>query len=190
MKPSRIETPDPRPFRLAECYAQIYCDLGDRYLANNDLQAAIRHFGQSLKFDPDQTEAHVSRALCLVKRGDWDKSLADLNAVIRSGGRCVKAFRLRALVRMKQGNFAAAVRDLTQAIRLEPRNEALYRLRAAAYAALGNWEAATKDFVTVVEICPSDNPARGLASLTKEQIAERPKSSPRERVSLSTMESP
>lgn len=145
-----------RSRQIRETYAQIYRDLGDRYLAADEARMAIRHFDQSLRFDPDQAESYVGRAVGRLKIGTWEEALTDLNVAVRLAPDCTEALRLRGLIHFKQIEFDSAISDLTCAIRLEPSCAALFSMRGAAYFASGDLGKAIADFTAALHFEPDN----------------------------------
>jgi tetratricopeptide (TPR) repeat protein len=145
-----------RSLQHRESYARIYCDLADRYLAGGEMKMAVYHFDESLRFDPDHTEAHVGRAVCLLKTGRAEEALIDLNVALRLCPDCTEALRLRALINLDQARFDSAMMDVTRAIRLDPGCAAAFRIRGAAYFATGDFHKATADLTAAIHLAPND----------------------------------
>ena len=167
-----VERENQNPLRLADSYARIYRDLGDRYLAEGEVKSALRHFDKAVRFDPNCTEAYFGRALCLLEIGNCEEALADLSAAIRLSQTCTKAFRLRALIHLSRAEFNSAVSDLTQAIHLDPGRAASFRTRGAAHFANGAFEKAIADFTAALRLAPEDVDAYCYRALARLQIGD------------------
>jgi serine/threonine protein kinase/Tfp pilus assembly protein PilF len=72
----------------------------------------------------------VNRGSLWLRRGEWDKAVADLEAAIALDARQWQAFQNLALVYQQQRKLDRAIDQLTRAIKLRPASAALYRLRA------------------------------------------------------------
>ncbi len=76
--------------------------------------------------------AHVQRALIYEEMGDFDKALADLDAVVKMDPKNFDSYEQRGQIYAKKGDFKKAISDFTQVIILNPNYAGGYVYRATA----------------------------------------------------------
>ena len=88
----------------------------------------------SLRIDPKYASAYKRRGDCYDDKHDYDRAIADYDALIRLQPKCAQAYNNRGAAREHQGDLNRAVEDFTQAIRLDPKLTQAYSNRASVIA--------------------------------------------------------
>ncbi len=110
---------------------------------------------QVLAYEPDNIEAHNSRADYYYQRGNLGQALADYTAAlagqpavspVHASKRRAAIFNDRAVTLVQLGRLDAAVADESEAIRLRPNQADYYTNRARMFLRLGRTDAANADW--------------------------------------------
>jgi tetratricopeptide (TPR) repeat protein len=73
-----------------------------------------------LERNPEEGWALLNRGISYSRLGDYDRALADLNAVMHIGSITGGAHYERGLARAGKGDYAAAISDFDEALRMDP----------------------------------------------------------------------
>ncbi|MEE3371478.1 MAG: tetratricopeptide repeat protein [Planctomycetota bacterium] len=124
---------------------------GVSFADREDWSAAITHFNQAIRIDPDYAEAYYNRGLA--HRDQYDKAIADFTEAIRIDPGDVEAYYQRGYTYSLQfGQDDKAIADYTEAIRIDPGYVEAYYHRGVAHRESGNDEKAAVDFAKVDEL--------------------------------------
>lgn len=96
--------------------------LGDYYLRQNDIQAAVKEYEMALKMDSLLTPVYSNLATAYNLLGANDKAIAALDALIRLEPEYSWAYYLRGLLNYELGQTTQAMNDLQSAVDLDPLN--------------------------------------------------------------------
>jgi Flp pilus assembly protein TadD len=98
------ESTDNDPSWLAKTYAEIYEDLGNRCLADGQIDRAIAYFTKAIRLRPDFDRAYVDRGLCYFKKGQVGRARKDICSAIRLNPSEAEARHLEALIKLNLGD--------------------------------------------------------------------------------------
>lgn len=89
---------------LDRAYAEIYEDLGNRYLADGQIDRAIAYFTKAIRLRPNFDRAYVDRGLCYFKKGQDGRAHEDICSAIRLNPSQAEARRLKAMIDLSLGS--------------------------------------------------------------------------------------
>lgn len=113
--------------------AQEFHKRGERLLATERYDRALKDLSQAIRLDRKLAEAYVARGEVFRHRGDYESALGDLNQAIELDAESFRAFAARGNTYLDQGRLAEALADFTSAVRLDPTRPAGYNLRGLVY---------------------------------------------------------
>ncbi|EDW85658.1 uncharacterized protein Dwil_GK23037 [Drosophila willistoni] len=139
-------------------------DRGNTYVKKGDYDHAIEAYTEAVDVYPYDPIYFSNRALCYLKKEDYNSCVEDCEAAIRLDKLCAKAYYRRMQANESLGNNMEALKDCTSVLAIEPKNvEAKTslarinnRLRANATKGGPNF---TPDRPDLVDILPLDKPA-------------------------------
>lgn len=111
---------------------------------------------QAIARDPNNAVLLMQRAQSAWAVGDIQRTILDLNEVIRRQSRNGEAFRIRGLAHARRGDAVRTINDLTQAINLDVRDANTYLFRAEAYVRHNDRRKAIADYRQVLRIEPGN----------------------------------
>ena len=148
---SRAETCFKEALRLnAEAGApdpEVYADLGDLYLVQHVLDAAVEHYIRALDLDPSLSSVRTRLGMALNLRGDRAEARAQFEAAANFGGEPPETHEALAELYLEEGRLLEAVGEYKRAIHLsgEEDPDPLLAL-ARIYAGMGRERAALRIF--------------------------------------------
>lgn len=113
---------------------------GFAYQETGQFAQAIDDYTEVLKLKPDAVQVHFRRSIAYREMGEYDRSLADLNAVAGSSSHPLPEapffFGERGVDNFALGRFAAAAQDFSRVLALDPGDQyaALWRYVAQGRA--------------------------------------------------------
>lgn len=113
--------------------AQEFHKRGERLLATQRYDRALKDLSQAIRLDRKLAEAYVARGVVFRHRRDYESALGDLNQAIELNADSFRAFEERGKTYMDQRRFDEALADFTSAVRLDPARPAGYNLRGLVY---------------------------------------------------------
>lgn len=124
----------------------------------NDPDLAIEVCTRAIKSGRFSGEAlaklHLIRGAEWAAMGDYDRAIADYDAVIRLNPRSAVAFFNRGAAWAHKGEPDRAIGDYDAAIRLDPKEPTAYGGRAVEWAVKGDYARAIADFDTAIRLDP------------------------------------
>jgi tetratricopeptide (TPR) repeat protein len=111
---------------------------------------------QAITRDPNNPSLLMQRAQAAWAAGDVQRTILDLNEVIRLQPRNGEAFRIRGLAHARRGDAVRTINDLTQAINLNVRDANTYLFRAEAHVRRNARQQAIADYRQVLRIEPGN----------------------------------
>jgi len=117
--------------------------LGDAYMALSQLDSASEQFRAELAVDPANCMARWRiGGVVLLKNGNPEEALADLNQALAACPSLTEAHVDRARALIKLNRNAEAAKDLEAAVKADPTEASVHFLLAKTYRALGRTEEA------------------------------------------------
>ena len=129
--------------------ANLQASNATRLLQVNN-EEALRAFDKVLAAHPEHRYSRESRAKLLMKFGDAEGALADLDILLAGDHRDANLLALRANAGIAAGHPRQAVGDLTEALKQFPGRFDLVSARAVANEILGDDNAALADYETLL----------------------------------------
>ena len=114
----------------------------------------------SIKRNPKNAAAYLSRAVAFYKREDDKRAISDLDEAIRLAPSNSDAYQLRGVVHGYMNNFDRVVSDTTRAILLGANNAMAYHHRGMAYGERDELDLAIADFDEAIRLEPNHVDAR------------------------------
>jgi tetratricopeptide (TPR) repeat protein len=149
---------DPKSFPLG--YAQV----GDFYIRIRDLDAAVHHYEEGLKRNPNNKPVFQKRiAETLVLRGRRGEALDLVSQIIKDHPDDYEATAMRASLWLQDGSkekVQTAISELNSVIVRQPENVVLRYNLGRAYVAKGDVEQARIQFQEAIKYRPDYIPAR------------------------------
>ncbi|MFN0173078.1 MAG: tetratricopeptide repeat protein [Saprospiraceae bacterium] len=151
------------------------CNLAYNQLISNDFHGAVKHYSESLKYDPSTVEAYNGRGQAYFQLRKYPEALADFTAAIQAGIVTPKLFLNKGKCLVILNRAAEAVPDLNRSIDLEPKSPEVFYFRAVAHEKGGNIPNALEDYAQAIKLNPNYVEAlvnRGLIRTKAEQFGE------------------
>jgi tetratricopeptide (TPR) repeat protein len=140
-----------RVTRLAPGRAELWCDLGQVRVYNDDAEGALANFATAIALDPTYACTYYQRARVYLALGQLDAALADVNTYLTYES-SFEAYVLRSMILEQQGDLEAALLDAETAVANQPNNPTGYEQRGNVYGALGDPAAALQDYHQAVAL--------------------------------------
>lgn len=177
-RPQTIETiPTPSqtaPTPTPPSSAQGFFQAGVR-CPSEDVDCQISNFTKAINLGLANKELLGKRAAAYMRRGDFEKAIADLTQVITLDPNSTEGFKLRGkAIYSIRGDLSKALADFNSAIDLEPKDVEAYVLRAMVQARSGKREKADSDFAKAISIDANYAPAylrRGAVRMHRDEKA-------------------
>jgi tetratricopeptide (TPR) repeat protein len=98
---------------------------------------------------------HNNRGGAYLRKGDYDRAIADFDNAIRLDPRDGNAYNNRGLAYTAKGDFERAMADLDEAIRRDPGLVIAYNSRGQVYLRKGDYDRAIADFNEGIKLHPT-----------------------------------
>ncbi|MBC7776937.1 MAG: tetratricopeptide repeat protein, partial [Phycisphaerae bacterium] len=151
------------------------CNLAYNQLISNDFQGSIKHYSESLKYDPSTVEAYNGRGQAYFQIRKYPEALADFSKAIEAGIVTPKLFLNKGKCLVILNRATEAVPDLNRSIELEPKSPEAFYFRGVAHEKGGNIPNALADYGQAIQLNPNYVEAlvnRGLLRTKAEQFSE------------------
>ncbi len=123
-------------------YAQTCNSIGNAYLREHRLDAAIEEYRQSIAAKPDYAEAHNNFGFALLSEGKVDEAIAQFQQALKINPIDGGAHNNLGIALAKTGHMREAWAQFKEAVRLMPDSENARQNLAKAEAQLGGSQAA------------------------------------------------
>src|ERR1019366_3896809 len=133
---------------------------------SGDLDGAFADYAETLRLDPQNTQAYFNRGSAKANSGNLSGAIADYTEAIHVNPKMVLAYFNRGILKQSNGDRDGAIADYTEAIRLEPKNAVAYFNRGLAKHNKADWGGAIADYTEAIGLDPKHADAffdRGLA---------------------------
>ena len=101
--------------------------------------------------------AFANRGIAWREKGEYDRSIADLNEAIRLQPKFRNAFNSRGITWTEMREYDRAIADYSQAIRLDPKYDEGYHNRGSAWDDKGEFDRAIADYNEAIRLRPRDS---------------------------------
>jgi tetratricopeptide (TPR) repeat protein len=132
--------------------AKQHIELGNTKYLNGDFKGAIREYTETIKIDPENVVAYISRALSRAKAADIEGAIVDYTVVIRLDPTSQIAYNNRGLLKLERGDNDGAIADFTRSLSVYQRSFASYGGRGKARFNKGDYEGAIADLTAAIKI--------------------------------------
>jgi tetratricopeptide (TPR) repeat protein len=109
------------------------------------LTVAAEYFQRAVASDPRDAGAYWTLARLLLYRGDFERSLANINQAIRLEPDQERFYVTRSLVHMRRQQPDRVIEDCDRAIHIDPQSARSYAIRAAAWMSKNDSQRARAD---------------------------------------------
>ena len=151
--------------------AVMYDDQGD-------LDKAISEYKQVLQQDAKSLLVRVNLAAAYIKKKEWGRAAAELQAAIKLDPEAVEPHAILALLYSSQNKIDLANREYESALKnasaLSPKNVDIYKTLGAIYLQQKRFDDAKKTYELVIKLSPSDPEAYFFAATTCDELHQRP----------------
>jgi len=130
-------------------------EKGKALFKNQEFEAAITELNTFLEQQPNNADALYTRAICYRKIDAYDKSVADLTAILIRLPEEATLLCDRGISHFKNKNIEEALKDMDKAVALEPTNPFRYSSRAYIRAKT-DIDGAMTDYEKAIELDPKD----------------------------------
>jgi tetratricopeptide (TPR) repeat protein len=141
-------------------------DKGNKAYEQKDYNAAIIHYNETIRLDPNYASAYHNRGYTKYALNDLKSAIDDYNEAIRLGPNDADTYINRGVAKYALNDEKGAIDDYNEAIRLNPNDDVAYNNRGLAKAALNDHKGAIDDYNEAIRINPNYASAyrsRGLA---------------------------
>ena len=163
-------------------------NLGSALVQEGRIDAAIDHFEEAVRLDPQYADAYANLGSACIRQGNLEAALEALHAALGLDPRNAQAHYSLGLALLRQGHLAESAAAFGEALRLQPgmaeahRNLGLVHLQQGRYdAAVEQFRAAIaenpehasarNDLAWVLATCPEERVRRGAEAVTQAERA-------------------
>ncbi|MGD0887444.1 MAG: tetratricopeptide repeat protein [Thermodesulfovibrionales bacterium] len=150
--------------------ARPHNNLGNAYVKQNRLDAAVHEFLTALNLDPDFAEAHTNLGTAYVKQNRLDAAVHEFLTALNLDPDFAEAHTNLGTAYVKQNRLDAAVHEFLTALKLDPDfAEAHYNL-GTAYLMQNRLNEAAHEFLTALKLKPDFAEARNSLEFCYERM--------------------
>lgn len=145
-------------------------EVGINLIAQENYQAAVRHFSQLLKKQPEHTTSLYFRAIAYRRLKNVAASIKDLDNAIELSPLTADYFSERGVTKFHAKDIEGALEDLNHALVLEPQNPFRHSSLAYIEEFCGNTQQAIAYYRKAIELDPEDDIAHNNLGLLEEKL--------------------
>ena len=150
--------------QTAELRAIVFYNRGIAYSESKDPESALKDFDESIRLNPNNSDAFMNRGNVHGDKGDLDHAIADYDHAIEIDPSNASAFNNRSNAFFAKKENERAMADLDKAIELDSHFAAAYFNRGLGFAAKGDLDRAIQDFDQAIALDASiDKAFKGRA---------------------------
>ena len=128
----------------------INYNLGVDHAEKGNLDAAIRHFQEAIRINPNYAEAHNNLGVAFAKSGDPDAAIREYRTALVANNNDIKARFNGGNALAQKGDLPAAIREYQAALRIDPDNTELHMTLGSVLAQNGDLPAAIREYRAVI----------------------------------------
>lgn len=98
--------------------ASMHVEQGNSEFKNGNFEAAIRHYDEALKTDPNNVNAYNNRGVSYARMGENDRAISDFTKAIQLNPEFATAYNNRSVAYLRAEEYSRACADLKQYSRL------------------------------------------------------------------------
>ncbi|KAF5429189.1 Tetratricopeptide (TPR) repeat containing protein, partial [Candidatus Methanophagaceae archaeon] len=129
-----------------------YKRIADVLLWKGRFEAAMEHYNQVLKLNPNLAEAYLSRGVAYHKLNQHERAIRDYNKAIELNPGLAAAYLSRGAVYADKKEFDRAIEDFNKGVDLNPNFALAYNGRGTVYIEKKEFDKATEDFNKEIEL--------------------------------------
>lgn len=129
---------------------QEFFEEGQRLFMSGRIRESIDQFSQALAGGHPEVPTRLSRGAAYINTQEFDKALADLNAVLAVEPDNERAHYYRGIVLLNMEEFEKAADDFNRTIAKNPKRGPAFLGRGLALSEIGKEEEALQDFKSAV----------------------------------------
>ena len=152
-------------FALEPRNAIVFRGRGMLAAQQGDALQSIEHYSRSLDLEPGNGFALEQRAGAYAASQQYDKALADLDALITADPDYLRPYLLRAKVFMLQGKHDEAAREADAVVAADPGNAAAHATAGFILSSIGRRSEAMEELDRAIELAPNEQIYLARASL-------------------------
>ena len=141
-------------------YVETYLALGFLEQDQGNTAAAMANYQKAADLEPDGPADFFNRANIAAGMYQWDKAIADLEAVVKAKPEFWQAHYLLGIQLAANGKNAEAQKEFLEAIHYRPDFAPAHLYLGITLATQGQFGPATAEFHTVLQLDPANNTAR------------------------------
>jgi tetratricopeptide (TPR) repeat protein len=146
-------------------YGQAHYNLGVVRARRGQIEEALSHYREALRFNPDSMETHNNIANLLHQRGQWNEAVASFHQALRCRPDCAEAYANLGSSLIRLGRLEEAVTSYRQALRIKPHFAEAYNNLGEAFKELGQLDQALASFEQALRLKPDFAASRWNRSL-------------------------
>ena len=106
------------PLRMPSAKVAALIEAGKKAATSDDLEKAVRDFGEAVRIDPNYPGGYSERGQALFKLGETERAIAEYTAALKRDPNFGPALRGRAMANLYRGATELALADLSRAIQV------------------------------------------------------------------------
>ena len=106
------------PLRMPSAKVAALIEAGKKAATSDDLEKAVRDFGEAVRIDPNYPGGYSERGQALFKLGGTERAIAEYTAALKRDPNFGPALRGRAMANLYRGATELALADLSRAIQV------------------------------------------------------------------------
>ena len=145
---------------LKLCLIESLHSRGIAFLKAELFDEAFDDFSEAIKYDPDNSQLYIHRALVNKEFSQYEEALADFAEALRLNPDDPLAYTHRAGVYTRMEKYHTAIEDYDKKMSLEPGSAVEYINRAFCYSKIHNESCALKDAEIAIQMDPGNREIR------------------------------
>jgi len=119
-----------------------------------DFESALADYNQTIRLDPENIWAYISRSLLHQETGNFALAMGDRSQAIRLDPNNALAYVNSGTLHNAMGNHTQAIADFDKALHIDPNYAAAYYNRGFTHKAMGNHALAIADLTEAIRLNP------------------------------------